>query len=178
MPAQPAPDPAAPELRSIYEAGVDYVWETLRRFGVRDADLEDVTHDVFVAVQRKLAGYDSSRPLKPWLFCFALRAAADYRGSSRVRREIVGEIPDAADPAPGPDDRLEAAEARELLLAALDTLALELRSVLVLHDMDGVPMPAIAAALGGSVNTHYSRLRLARRSFTAALRRLRLRRGA
>ena len=38
------------------------------RFGVREADLEDVAREVFLVVDRTLPSYDPARPLKPWLF--------------------------------------------------------------------------------------------------------------
>ena len=41
-----------------------------------------------------------------------------------------------------------------------------------MHDIDGHVMPDIAAALGVPLNTAYSRLRLARADFAAAVKRL------
>ena len=41
------------------------MWHTLRRLGVRQRDLADVTHDVFVTVYRRLDSYDPARPLRP-----------------------------------------------------------------------------------------------------------------
>jgi RNA polymerase sigma-70 factor (ECF subfamily) len=46
-----------------------------------------------------------------------------------------------------------------------------------LHEIDGCAMPEIALALALPLNTAYSRLRLAREQFHAAVRRERLRRG-
>ena len=48
---------------------------------------------------------------------------------------------------------------------------LDRRAVFVMHELDGEPIPAVAAALGLPLNTAYSRLRTARELFTAALRR-------
>jgi len=172
------PDPArsttgvTPDLAAIYEAELPYVWESLRRLGVREADLEDVAHDLFIALQRRLPDYDPARPLRPWLFGFALRVASDYRKSARVRLEVVAAPRDTADARPGAEERLAAREARDLILRALDSLTLEQRAVLALHDLDGYSMPEIAQALGEPLNTLYSRLRAARIEFTAAVRRL------
>ena len=43
---------------SLYREHFAYVWRALRRLGIRDADLPDLTHDVFVVVYRKLADFD------------------------------------------------------------------------------------------------------------------------
>jgi len=172
------PDPArsttwvTPDLAAIYAGELPYVWESLRRLGVREADLEDLAHDMFIALQRRLPDYDPARPLRPWLFGFALRVASDYRKSARVKLE-VGAVPfDVADARPGAEERLAAREARDLILRALDRLTLEQRAVFALHDLDGCSMPEIADALGEPLNTLYSRLRAARVEFTAAVRRL------
>lgn len=160
-------------LAAIYEAEVSFVWRSLRRLGVPDADLEDVTHDLFIAVQRKLPDRDPARPVRPWLFGFAYRVASDYRKSGRVRRELLDDVAEVADPTPPADEQLAAREAHALILAALEALTLEARAVFVMHDLDGCSMPEIAEALGEGLNTLYSRLRLARRRFTDAVRRRR-----
>src|SRR5689334_8515619 len=94
-----APDPAEPSsacpvlapprltFRAIFEAEFAYIFNTLRRLGVREPDLEDVTHDVFITVNRLLSEFDPSRPLRPWLFGFAFRVASDYRRLARHIRE-------------------------------------------------------------------------------------------
>jgi RNA polymerase sigma-70 factor (ECF subfamily) len=161
----------------LYEAGVDYVWLSLRRLGVREADLEDVTHDVFLAVHSRVGDYDPARPMKPWLFAFALRLASDYRRSARVRREIADGTPEVADGSPNAEEQLARGDTRRLLEEALGGLELELRAVFVLHDLDGYSMPEITAALGGPLATQYTRLRLAREKLAAAVTRLRRRRG-
>lgn len=159
-------------LASIYEAEVAFVWKSLRRLGIRDADLEDVTHDLFIAVQRKLPERDPARPVRPWLFGFAYRLASDYRRSGRARRELLADVQEVPDPAPAADEQLSAREAHALILAALDALTLDARAVFVMHDLDGCSMPDIAEVLGEGLNTLYSRLRLARRRFMNTVRHL------
>ena len=46
-----------------------------------------------------------------------------------------------------------------------------------MHDVDEVPIPAVAAALGIPVGTAYSRLRMAREDLAAAVTRARKKRG-
>jgi RNA polymerase sigma-70 factor (ECF subfamily) len=158
---------------AVFEAEFDYVWNSLRRLGVRDGDLEDVTHDVFLAVSGKLRDFDARRPLRPWLFGFAYRRASDYRRLARNRFEVFESAGEASDPSPDPLARAIAREGLGTAQAALEALELGRRAVFILHDLDGVPMPDIALELGIPVNTAYSRLRLARAELAAAVRRLR-----
>lgn len=177
--ARPAsPPPPAPGFRDVFETEFSYVHHTLCRLGVRQRDLEDLTHDVFVAVHRGLPEYDPTRPLRPWLFGIAFRVASDYRRRARYAREIPGEPrAEPVDGAPPADEQLASEQTRRLVLEALDDVELDRRAVLILHDIDGRAMPEIAQALSIPLNTGYSRLRLAREQFKAAVHRLRLRRG-
>ena len=165
--------PGASEFRAIFDTELSYVWSTLRRLGVQARDLEDLCHDVFVVVFRNLAAYDTRRPIRPWLFGIAFRVASDYRRSARYRREIPGTTRELPCPAPPADEVMLRRERQRLVARALDELELDRRAVFVMHDIDGHVMPDIAAALGVPLNTAYSRLRLARADFAAAVRRVR-----
>lgn len=168
----------APPFRAIFEAELSYVIHTLCRLGVRPADLEDLAHEVFVTVHRLLPEYDPARPLRPWLFAIAFRVASDYRRRARFSREVpdahAGEVPSEA---PGADDYIAAEQARRLVIEALGEIELDRRAVVVMHDIDGHPIPEIARALSIPLNTAYSRLRLGRAELKAAVKRLVLRRG-
>jgi RNA polymerase sigma-70 factor (ECF subfamily) len=170
--------PTAPDFRALFETHIQYVWRTLRRLGVRQADLADVAHDVFVVVFRRLPDFDPSRPIKPWLFGIAYRVASDHRRLRRNSHELPGEIDvDTRDPAPPADEQLAGADDQRLVRAALGHLEEERRAVFVLFELDAVPIPDVAEALGIPLNTAYSRLRLARADFRDAVLRLRARRN-
>ncbi len=155
------------------------MYNALRRFGVQERDLEDVLHDTFVKISRRLDAYDPSRPLRPWLAAFAFRTASDYRRRLQHRNELVAlDPPSRSDDAPLPDEILAKREARALVLRALEAVKMDRRAVFVMHDLDGFSVPEIAQSLDVPLNTAYSRLRLARREFTAAVKRIQLKRGA
>lgn len=145
----------------------DYLFRTLQRLGIREGDVEDLVHEVFLVLSRKWQDYDSRRPLRPYLFGIAFRVAARHR--RRQAREIPGEIPDIADTQAAPDQALSAAEARTLVLHALEHIALPRRAVFVMHDLDETPMRVIADTLHIPLFTAYSRLRKARREFEHAV---------
>ena len=164
---------ARPDFPAIYRTEFSYVWNTLRRLGVPARDLEDLAHDLFLVVHRQIADYDPQRPLRPWLFGIAFRLVADFRRSSRQQREVLGNPIEPTDGAPAADESMVAAQARALLMKALDALDLARRAVFVMHELDEIAIPEIAAVLGIPLNTAYSRLRLARAEVAAAARRLR-----
>ena len=158
---------------AIYRDHVEYVWTTLRRLGVWPADLEDVAHEVFVTIHRRRDDFDATRPMRPWIFGIALRAASRYRRTTRRRREVSGDhLTELADHARGAAGELEHRDARRIVFGALDRLNDEQRAVFVLHELEGKSVPEISSELDVPLNTVYSRLRLARGRFAAAASRL------
>lgn len=168
----------APTFRALFEAEFDYVWNTLRRLGVREADALDQTQEVFLVVHGLLPDYDATRPARPWLFAIAYRVACRYRALARHRYEVpVDAGPEVVDAESLPDEKLEAEEARALVLEAIQGIELSRRAVFLLAELEEQPVPEIATTLGIPVNTAYSRLRLAREEFERAVTRLLARRA-
>jgi RNA polymerase sigma-70 factor (ECF subfamily) len=162
-----------PDFRDVFDTQLYFVWNSLRRFGVADRDVEDVAHEVFVVVDRHLAEYDPARPLRPWIFAIAFRCASDYRRRAHRRHEmLVDEHPDGADARPAADEVLLRAEESNLARRALLAVPEDRRAVVILHDFEEVSMSEVADALGIPVKTGYSRLRVGREELLAAARRL------
>jgi len=159
----------AAQLRAVYGEHFAFVVRTLLRLGAQSADADDLAHDVFLVVARRLADYDRSRPMRPWLFGMALRVMSEHRRTIRTRREVALVAEGPAD-GRGADDRMAEAEARELVIQVLLRLDLDQRAVLVMHDLEGFSMPEVAAALSIPLNTGYSRLRAARERFAQGAR--------
>lgn len=159
---EPGPPPGgeAP-FDTVYEREFDYVWRSLGRLGMPEAELADAVHEVFLVLHRRWAELDHERPLRPWLFGVARRIAAAARAKSR---ETAVEL-DSAEPM----DPLVAQ--RRILWRALATLDEERRTVIILHDLEGYTGAEIAAQLDVPVNTVHSRLRLARAELLAAVQR-------
>jgi RNA polymerase sigma-70 factor (ECF subfamily) len=146
----------------IYEREVDYVWRTLRRFGVPSSDVQDAAHEVFLVLYRRWNEVDPQRPVHRWLFGVARRVAADLRAK---RREDPTEFEIAR-----PEDPLTTK--RDVLRKAIASLDDDRRVVVILHDLEGHTGAEIAAILDISVNTVHSRLRLGRADLIATIRKL------
>ena len=159
-------------FRTLYEAHVDFVWRNLRRLGVYESDVDDRTQEVFVVAHRRFDQFeDRGHGPRAWLFQIVLRVASDAR---RHRRRHP-EDPDGGDAlgraaveAPQADALLRN-EALSQLDAALDTIDVGRRAVLVLHEIEEMTAPEIAQVLGIPLNTVYSRLRVARAELEDAL---------
>ena len=167
-PVPPGPDEAA--FAAAYDAEFEAVWLYLRRLGVPEADVEDAVHDVFVVAHRRYGAYDPSRPLRPWLLGIAFRVAAQWRRRHRLEVPVADPEPERPDDSRAPDELVASQQVRSRLQAALSRLDIDQRAVVVMHDLNGVPVPEIASALDVPLNTVYSRLRLGRAKITAALR--------
>ena len=154
-----------------FQQELDYVHRSFRRLGTSSSEVEDLAQDLFVALRRAWSEYDPGRPLRPYLFGFAFRIASAHE--RKRRREVaVGIGGEVDDTGPGPEQALEAKQVRALVLAALNRIPLPRRAVLVMHDLDDIPVAEVAAVLSIPLFTAYSRLRKARRELQAAVRRL------
>jgi RNA polymerase sigma-70 factor (ECF subfamily) len=170
---RPGRPPEADVCIRIVEAEFDYVFRTLRRLGASVADAQDLTQEVFLVMWRRRGDWDPERSLRPWLWGVAHRVARDHhRRSLRERPAGLLDVPD--DEVRG-EDRIAALRARGLVLEAIGALPDKQRAVLVLHELEGIPVREVASRLGLPLFTVYTRLRTARKSFARAVRRLQLR---
>ena len=170
--AAAAGETPTPSFREIFERELGFVYNTLRRLGIRDADLPDATQEVFATVAGVLGDYDPTRPLRPWLFGIAYRVGMRYLEVAHRRREVPSEIPDAPDSSPGADAAVEREETRDLARLALSKVEPSRRAVLILSHFEGLSVPEIAETLQIPVNTAYSRLHRARLELAEAAKKL------
>jgi RNA polymerase sigma-70 factor (ECF subfamily) len=175
-PQGPASTERAPvdeaRLRRMLDEYFDFVWRSLRRFGLSDDRAEDAAQQVFMIASRKL---DVIQPEseRSFLFGTAMRVASDVRRSAANRREVAHADAglDLAD-ANLPDELLDQRRARAMLDRILDAMELELRTVFVLFEIEEMSTAEIAALVGIPHGTVASRLRRAREDFESRIARL------
>ena len=158
----------SPTFDEVYTAHVAFVWRTLRTFGVADAQLEDAVQDVFVIVHRRLPEWEGRAQLTTWLFAIARRVASSHRRKAGTARTE----PMLDEPAGGADTvaAMQRAQAAATVMAILDAMDEDKRIVFALVELEQLSVPEVAKMLELNLNTAYSRLRLARQAFEAALR--------
>jgi RNA polymerase sigma-70 factor (ECF subfamily) len=155
----------------VFNEHAPFVWRTLRHLGIRDADLPDVCQDVFVAVHRKIEGFEGRSSLKTWLYGICLRTASDHRRRAYVRREHAVAEPPPSSIEPTQYGDFERSEARRLLAELLDELDDDKRAVFVLYEIEELTMKEVAAIVDCPLQTAYSRLHAARKVVIEAGRR-------
>lgn len=167
----PAAEPAADhECVQAFDRELDYIFGTLRRLGAPPGDVEDLAHNVFLVLLKNWAELDRTRPLRPYLFAIAFRIVRAHR--RRRLREVPRPALDATDGGPSPEWLFQTREDTALLHAALEQVPLTRRAVLVMHELDGVPIAEVAKALSITRFGAYARLRKGHRELAAAMKRL------
>jgi len=168
-----------PTFDQIYDATFSFIWRTVRRLGVDESAVDDVTQDVFVTVYRRLDDFEMRCAPKTWVFGIAMGTVRNYRRSRRRKDAAVPlatHIASAelvADGGADPMEQASRAEAGRMLHRLLEQLDEEKAVVFVMAELEGMTVPEIAELVGVNVNTVYSRLRAARKEFDVAMSRMR-----
>lgn len=154
-----------PDFEHFYREHVAFVWAAARRFGVEPALLDDVVQEVFLTAHRRRHELDWESSPRGWLWAVARRVAFRHRRTAaRTARRHELLRSHAAQP-DEPQREHDAARALERMLAGLESTQ---RETFVMSELLGMSGPEIAARHRVSVNTVYSRLRLARTALERA----------
>lgn len=152
---------------------------TLRTLLGSTEDALDVAQDTFLQAFLKLESFRGESAFYSWLFRIAWNGAATLRRRQRVRssasldaiREQSGTEPDDAHPSNDPSHSLQTSEDQQLLRQALDELAEDYRTALVLKEIEGLPYEEIAELTHSPIGTVRSRIHRARQELRAKLER-------
>jgi RNA polymerase sigma-70 factor (ECF subfamily) len=166
-----------PTTAEIFREHGARVWRLLRRLGVPDADLDDLTQDVFVAVHRGLRTYEERNQLEAWLYRICVREASRHRRSGALRSAVDLEDLDQPSPDASPETAAAANEALVDLDRLLSVLDEPRRTVFVLYEIEELSMADVAAAVACPLQTAYSRLHSARKLILLAAKRLEAKRS-
>ena len=149
----------------LYPRQAGFVRRALARLGVRDADVEDLTHDVFVVLHRKGATFENERRARAWLYATARRLASNER-RARTRAELRDPAWVPQEPI-APDTAVLCGEVEQLVCDFTDDLPATAREVFRRTQLEGESAPAVAQELGLGLNTTYSHMRRTRQRFAS-----------
>lgn len=158
-----------PTLAEIYREYHAFVWRNLRRLGVPDCDIDDVVHEVFLVVHRRLGGFEGRSKLSTWIFSIALWVVRGLR-RDREREKVCSErlmnlhrlhiVPSA-----------EGQEASLTLRNLLSRIDARKRLVFILVELEGMTAQETAEALQIKASTVQSRLHAARQELLTLISR-------
>lgn len=163
---------AETRFRAMVEEHFDFIWRSLRGFGVDSASVDDAAQQVFLVAAKKFdAIADGSE--RAFLFATARGIAANARRGAARRREVSDDevLAYQADERPNPEQLVASSRERQLLDRLLAGLPEDLGAVFILYELEGMTMLQIAALLALPAGTVASRLRRAREEFQGAARR-------
>ncbi len=139
----------------------------------QNPDVEDVVQDVFIHVYRSLPSFRGDSKFSTWLYRLTVNVTRMHLRKGRSRPRIAdAEVPEAppdGEPSATPDREIDRAARVRALYSLLDRLSEKKRTVLVLHDFEGLSAKAIADVLEVPVLTVRTRLFYARKELYQAL---------
>jgi RNA polymerase sigma-70 factor, ECF subfamily len=157
------------EFRRIFDAHASAVSRTLRYLGVPESDLMDAAQEVFLVVNRRFREFEGRSSLSTWIRQICLRVALSTRRRRGRRREEVLEQPPDAGVEADQHAGLERREQRARLNQLLDELDDDQRAVIVLYEIELLPMREVAETVGCPLQTAYSRRKAALERLRTAL---------
>lgn len=138
---------------------------------VSPADAPDVAQEAFIKAYRALAGFKGNSAFYTWLYRISINTAKNYL-VARSRRPASQDIDIADAEAYGfteqfseqdtPEALLESEETRDTVIATIRELPEDLRTAIMLRELDGMSYEEIAQSMDCPVGTVRSRIFRAR----------------
>lgn len=166
-------DPAAAE--QLVDRFGDRVYRLALRITGSNEDAEEAAQDALWTAARKIGSFKGESAFGSWLYRIAANAAYQKlrarRGKSReiALEDVLPALDDDGrhfepidDWSPRVDDQALNGELREILERAIAALPDDYRTALVMHDVEGLSNPDIAATLGISLPAVKSRVHRSR----------------
>jgi RNA polymerase sigma-70 factor, ECF subfamily len=166
-------DPSA--FATLVARHQDRLWAVALGVMRNPDDAADALQEAYISAFRRAASFRGQARVTTWLHRVVVNACLDRLRSLKVRATEA--LPDDLDRSPElsaePADPVEAAQQREVIVAALGRLNGDQRAALVLVDMQGYSVEEAAAILGcapGTVKSRCARGRARLVPLLAALR--------
>ena len=153
----------------MYGEHFHHVVRWARALGGLDADVEDLTQEVFLVVRRKLGEFDG-RSLPAWLYGITRKTVSDYRRRAWLRRLLSGMTRSLdASPHIAPTisgvDAVERLDAKRIVRQVLQRMSVVRCSAFMLFEIEGYTGEEIAELEQVPLATVYTRLHHARKDF-------------
>ena len=144
------------------------------------ADADDVMQETFIKVYRSIHTFRRDAAFETWLYRIVVNEALNFVKRRERRRECTFETATEAEYeataryraqlANDPQAHAEKAELRQYVTEAVNSLPLKHRTVVILHEFEGLTHAEIASILNCSEGTVRSRLHYARKKLRTLLK--------
>lgn len=145
-------------MAALYTAHSGRVYSVVRRVVGDDHLAEDVSQDAWVRAFEKLHLFRGDSSFGTWMHRLAVNSALNRLRRQNKRPDVEATAENVSGPPPMDETVLN----NKLLSQALDRLSPGYRTVLVLHDVEGLTHEEIAEQMGVAVGTSKSQLHKAR----------------
>ena len=133
-------------LRDLVLAHQRSAWSVAFRFLHDSAEAEDVVQDAFLKILDAAPRYRPTASFRTYLYQVVSRLCIDR--VEKKRPDYTDEIPDVADPSPGPGEILAARQEEDVVRTALDSLPANQRMAVILKHYEGLSYAEIGLAIG------------------------------
>ena len=149
-------------MESLYEMFKGPVFGLVYRYCQNRAVAEDLLQDVFLKVFSHMEGVREAATFPGWIFRIAVNTAYSHLRQKRVQGDKLVPLGDVEGRLEEPGAEPVERDLQGPLEEAIQALAPRLRSVFVLHDVQGYKHEEIARLLGCAIGTSKSQLFKAR----------------
>jgi RNA polymerase sigma-70 factor (ECF subfamily) len=156
-------------LGALFDAHHQRLYRLARRLSRNADDARDLVQETFLRAARAIASVPRQSPQdEAWLVRVLVNLCRDRWRQSETRRRLDSATPTI--PGSSAIDPESAAIARSVVWRALATLDPRRRAVIVMHELDGEPVDAIARLLGVTAVTVRWHLSRGRRQLAEIIR--------
>jgi RNA polymerase sigma-70 factor (ECF subfamily) len=156
-------------LGALFDAHHQRLYRLARRLSRSADDARDLVQETFLRAARAPSSVPRESPHdEAWLVRVLVNLCRDRWRQSQTRRRLDAST--AVSSPPAAIDPESAAVARSIVWRALATLDPRRRAVIVMHELDGQPIDAIARLLGVTAVTVRWHLSMGRRQLATIIR--------
>ena len=158
------------DFGAVYQRWCPIVARWVTALGGPRADVEDLTHDTFLIVGRRLGAFDGQN-LPAWLYCITRSVVRDHRRRAWFKhlRVGLGAEEERIAASSTPVVQLETKQRQQCLLRLLARMSEPKRQAIILFEIEGHSGEEVASLLNVPLNTVWTRLHHARRELNALL---------
>ena len=162
-------------LAILVDRHKDLVYRVAMQITKNSDDASDVLQDAFLKVYDSINAFRQESAFETWLYRIVVNLSIDAVKKRKRQQESMASLSEVSDVHQNqdiqqdPTRQAERNELQEWVTQAINSLSIKHRSVVILHELEGLSHPQIADILDCSEGTVRSRLHYARKRLRVLL---------